>query len=285
MNVSVKAPAKINLVLDVAGRRDDGYHLLDTVFQTVGWYDRITVENTESGSVTLSSGTLELPPEESIAYRTAVGFCEVSGFHKGVHITLENHIPVRAGLGGASADAAGVLMALNRLAGDPLTAETLCQIGARLGADVPFCLMGGTARGTQTGTVLQPLEPLDEGWFVIVKPQEGVSTPEAYRLLDTKPSLFHPSAGAFCAALSAGDFEGMAVCVGNSFENALALPACAAAKQRLLKAGAAAACMSGSGSAVFGWFADEKTAKACAAGMTDYAQVHTCRPCSGILFE
>ena len=283
MSVSVKAPAKINLVLDVVGRREDGYHLLETVFQTIDWYDRITVEFADTIQVFCDGGA----PQDfsNTAYRAAAAFREYTGRQEGYRITVEKHIPMQAGLAGGSADAAGVLVALNRLTGENLPLETLCELGAKIGADVPFCIRGGTALGTGTGTDLWPLPAFNRGYFVIVKPVGGVSTPEAYRLVDAKTNLLHPSASAFCAALRNDDWDEMAALVGNSFEEALALPDCLAARDRLLESGAVAACMSGSGSAVFGLFRSHDKAAACAVEMAQhYAQVRVCQPCDGIVF-
>lgn len=284
MSIAVKAPAKINLVLDVVGRREDGYHLLQTVFQTVDWYDRITVDFADTIQVLCDGGA---PQDESnTAYRAASLFLEHTGRQEGYRITVEKNIPMQAGLAGGSADAAGTLVALNRLTNADLSLDTLCELGAKIGADVPFCIRGGTALGTGTGTTLQPLPAFEKGHIVIVKPTGGVSTPEAYRLVDATPNLFHPSVAAFCEALQNGDWAAMTTFVGNSFEQALALPDCLAARERLLQNGAAAACMSGSGSAVFGLFDSENTADKCASAMSQqYAQVCVCRPCAGIVFE
>lgn len=284
MSVTVKAPAKINLVLDVVGRREDGYHLLETVFQTVDWCDRITVDFADTTQV-LCDG--DAPQDESnTAYRAAMLFQEYTARKEQYCITVEKHIPMQAGLAGGSADAAGVLVALNHLTGANLSLDELCELGAKIGADVPFCIRGGTALGTGTGTDLQPLPAFETGYIVIVKPTGGVSTPEAYRLVDGKADLFHPSAHAFCEALKNGDFAAMAASVGNSFEDALCLPDSMTARDRLLKNGAAAACMSGSGSSVFGLFASRDTADACAAAMAQhYAQVRVCRPCAGIVLD
>lgn len=284
MSVTVKAPAKINLVLDVVGRRDDGYHLLETVFQTVDWYDHIAVDVADEMQVLCNGGA---PQDESnTAYRAAMLFRQHTARNECYRIVIKKQIPMQAGLAGGSADAAGVLLALNRLTGADLSLDALCKLGAKIGADVPFCIRGGTALGTGTGTELQPLPAFDKGCLVIVKPSGGVSTPEAYRLVDGKANLFHPSARAFCEALQNGDFAGMAAAVGNSFEDALCLTDSLAARERLLQNGADAACMSGSGSAVFGLFALRETAERCAAALSDhYAHVRVCRPCGGIVFD
>ncbi len=284
MSVTVNAPAKINLVLDVVGRREDGYHLLETVFQTVDWCDRITVEFADVTEVFCDGGA---PNDESnTAYRAAMLFKAHTAREEQYRVTVEKHIPMQAGLAGGSADAAGVLLALNRLTGAALSLDELCALGAKIGADVPFCIRGGTALGTGTGTELQPLPAFKTGIFVIAKPTGGVSTPEAYRLVDGKADLFHPSARAFCEALQNGDFAKMAAAIGNSFEDALCLPDSLAARDLLIQNGAAAACMSGSGSSVFGLFESQDAAERCASVMGQhYAQVRVCRPCSGIVFD
>ena len=159
MSVTVLAPAKINLALDVVGRREDGYHLLETVFQTVDWYDRITVEVADKTEVLCDGGA---PQDASnTAYRAAVLFAEYTKRDEQYRVTVEKHIPMQAGLAGGSADAAGTLVALNRLTGADLSVDDLCAIGAKIGADVPFCIRGGTMLGTGTGTDLSPLPALN----------------------------------------------------------------------------------------------------------------------------
>ncbi|MBQ9963660.1 MAG: 4-(cytidine 5'-diphospho)-2-C-methyl-D-erythritol kinase [Clostridia bacterium] len=281
MSVCVKAPAKINLVLDVVGKREDGYHVLETVFQSVDWYDRITVDYADTLCFTCNG---DLPQDASnTAYRAAVLFAEYIGERAAFRIDVEKHIPVQAGLAGGSADAAGTLVALNHLTGAGLSQAQLCDLANKVGADVPFCVMGGTAFATGTGDILTPLPALEQGFFVIVKPEGGVSTPEAYRLVDNAEKLFHPSAKTFCEALESGDVTAMAAAVGNTFEAALSLPACLAARDQLTENGAIAACMSGSGTAVFGWFTDRQTAENCTARLSPlYANVQVCQPCGGV---
>ncbi len=280
MSVCVKAPAKINLVLDVVGQREDGYHVLQTVFQSVDWYDRITVDYADTMCFTCDG---DVPQDASnTAYRAALLFAEHIGERAAYRIAVEKHIPAQAGLAGGSADAAGTLVALNYLTGAGLSQEELRALANKVGADVPFCVMGGTAFATGTGEQLTPLKPLDTGCFVIVKPEGGVSTPEAYGWVDTAKAGEHPSAQAFCEALQNGDVAAMAAAVGNTFEKALALPDCLKAKALLEEHGAMAACMSGSGTAVFGWFTERKAAEDCAAALAPlYAQVRVCRPCGG----
>ena len=282
MKITVKAPAKINLVLDVVGRRADGYHLLETVFQAVDWYDRITVESAKEMHFTCSGNAPQ--DERNTAYRAAVLFNERIGCTDAYHITIDKQIPMQAGLAGGSADAAGVLVALNQLHGEPLSVEQLCEIGAKIGADVPFCVVGGTVLATGVGEQLRPLPALAQGYVVIAKPTDGVSTPEAYRRLDAVQNLPHPSADACCNAIENGDFEAMARTVGNVFETALAIPSCTAIKEQLLQHGALAACMSGSGSAVFGLFREKTLAEQCAKQLP-FETVRVCRPCGGVIVE
>ncbi len=260
MSITLRAPAKLNLALDVTGRRDDGYHTLRTVMQTVDWCDTVTVDFTDDTAIHLTCDGGIPADESNIAYRAAALFREKTGSTQGVSVTVKKHIPSQAGMAGGSADGAAVLKALNELSGAPLAQEELLALGAKLGADVPFCLLGGTALATGIGTELTPLPPLAPCWFVVVKPEGGVSTPEAYRLLDSAPSLLHPDVDALCTAIKNNDLCGVIPCMGNSFEEPLALPCTADIVARLKKHGAAAALLTGSGSAVFGLFVEQSMA-------------------------
>ena len=283
-----KAYAKINLYLDVLGKREDGYHNILNVMTEVksdSFYDTVTVSKAEGRSMTCTDPTLTVG-EDNLCLKAAKAFFDALGSGDGCFIELDKHLPREAGLGGGSSDAAAVLRALNRLYDGVFTTEELCKIGAKIGADVPFCVKGGTVFATGTGEQMTELPPLTDGVFMIVKPQGGVSTPEAYRLVDAKADLLHPSASAFCEALKRGDTAAMMAAVGNSSEDALRLPSCLAAKEQLLRHGAGAACMSGSGSAVFGWFTDRARAEACADTMQHGdVQVRVCVPCRGVVLE
>ncbi len=287
MQVTVLAPAKINLSLDVTGKREDGYHFLQTVFQAVSWYDRITVEQLhEQSGIHLTCSDKTLQTAKNTAYRAAELFCGAVGLRGGVAVSVEKHIPQQAGLAGGSADAAGVLVALNELTGKPLSPQALLGLGANIGADVPFCLMGGTAYGTGTGTELTPLPPLASCYVVLVKPEGGVSTPEAYARLDNASALFHPDVAGMCGAIRAGDLAGVVARVGNSFQAPLALPETEVLCRTLTQNGAAVACLSGSGSAVFGLFYQQELAQQCAQRLQQkHPQTRFCVPCSGIIIE
>lgn len=286
MKVTALAPAKINLSLDVTGRREDGYHLLRSVMQTVSLYDTVTVSYGEDDRIVLHCDGGIPADEHNTAYKAAALFRQETGCTAGFVITVKKAIPSQAGLAGGSSDAAGVLAALNELTGAGLSTQALCRLGERIGADVPFCIHGGTVLCTGIGTRLTPQPPLPDCAVVIVKPNGGVSTPEAYRLLDDAPHLSHPDVEGQCAALRRGDLNGVCDRVGNSFEQPLQLPHTAAIRRSLTDGGAAASALSGSGSAVFGLFYDEETARCCARQLQrQYPQTAVCCPCSGIILQ
>ncbi len=286
MTIKALAPAKINLTLDVVGRRADGYHLLRSVMQTVSLYDTVTVTSTENTTIDLICDGGIPADMSNTAYKAAALFRETVGYSGGVAITVEKTIPSQAGLAGGSSDAAAVLVALNELTGAGLTVEQLCELGGRIGADVPLCIHGGTVLCTGIGTQLSPLPPLPPCAVVIVKPRGGVSTPEAYRLLDNASVLHHPDTDGMCRALAQRDLQGVAACVGNSFEQPLALPFTADIRDRLTDGGALASALSGSGSAVFGLFTDVESATVAARSLREYyPNTVVCRPCEGILLE
>ena len=174
MQVTVHAPAKINLTLDVVGRREDGYHLLESIFQTVDRRDTLTARRTSQGiSLTVAEGE-PCPMEKNTAYRAAQAFFAYTGLAGGVEMTLTKRIPQQAGMGGGSADAAAALLALDRLYDTRLTAEQLCELGLQVGADVPFCLVGGTAFVGGIGEEITSLSPLPDCHIVVAQPPEGV---------------------------------------------------------------------------------------------------------------
>lgn len=285
MSVTVLAPAKINLTLDVVGKRADGYHTLQTVMQTVSLYDRITVDYAAEGVTLQCDGGIPCDSTNT-AYKAAALFRDAIGYAGGFTVTVEKGIPSQAGLAGGSADAAGVLHALNRLTGAGLSVNDLCAIGGKIGADVPFCIHGGTVLCTDIGTVLTPVSPLPPCGIVIVKPEGGVSTPEAYRLLDAAEYLLHPNVAAQCEALARGDLRGIAAQVGNTFEQPLCLPETATIRRILAENGALASALSGSGSAVFGLFETEAQAASCVTAFGDrYPFAAACTPCEGVCFE
>ncbi len=244
--MNIKAYAKINLSLALTGVREDGYHTLHSVMQTVSLCDALSVELAETTVFTCSEPSLA--GEKNLCIKAAIGFYRETGLDGGARIHLEKHIPTGAGLGGGSADAAAVLRALNVLHGEPLTTERLLALGQTLGADVPFCLHGGKCLCTGIGEVLTPLPAGEPLYLVIAKGADGLSTPDMYRRMDAvRDTWSAPDRTGYF-----NDFEPVAESV---------LPDIAYLKRRLRELGATDAMMSGSGSAVFGIFETEEQTK------------------------
>ncbi len=247
--LKAKAYAKINLSLDIVGVRDDGYHLIKTVMQSISLHDVISVEKVGSG-ITVSCNIPYVPCDKrNIVYKCAERFFEHTKNSFGVHIDIQKNIPSQAGLGGGSADGAAVLVLLNKLCNNPLSVEELCQIGAKVGADIPFCIVGGCALCEGIGEVITPINSNLSLNLCIVKPDFGVSTVEAYKAFDSAEILSHPDTDAVIKSLEIGDNTALANNLVNVFEMDNRIDEI---KDFLVNAGAIASCMSGSGSAVFG---------------------------------
>lgn len=264
MKVSVKAYAKLNLTLDITGKREDGYHLLKTVMQSVSLYDTVTVRERSDGQISLSV-TGEEAPEDSTntAWKAAERFFEYTGVaNPGIGIKIDKNIPVGSGLAGGSADAAGVIIALDRIFGTRLDEDELCDIAEKVGADVPFCVTGGTALARGTGSILSFLPDLADCRIVIARGSAGMSTKEAYALFDAyEGELVMPDSDKMCEDICGGDIEEVADGLCNVFEQALGLEEPARLISILRENGALGAALTGSGSAVFGIFEDEENAQ------------------------
>ncbi|MBE6629425.1 MAG: 4-(cytidine 5'-diphospho)-2-C-methyl-D-erythritol kinase [Ruminococcaceae bacterium] len=265
------AYAKINLSLDVVGRRADGYHELVSVMQTVTLCDDLTFEKMKGEEILLSADLAQIAHADNLIVRAAKAYFAAARAQFGVKITLHKRIPMQAGLGGGSADAAATLRALNRLDGDRFSPEELCRIAVQIGADVPFCVMGGTRLCRGIGERMQETENRLSCSVVLVMADEGISTPEAFRALDEiygDFSALTPAAqlraDRLTDALEKGALDGAAEEIYNRFEEVIlpVRPHAAQMKQRLLAAGARVACMSGSGPALFALFEKEQEAKA-----------------------
>lgn len=265
MTMTAKAYAKINLTLDVVGRRDDGYHLLKTVMQSVSLHDSISITSTGNCDITVHTSNSKIADDKSnLAYKAAAAFFEASGISsKGISIDITKNIPIQAGLAGGSADAAGVLYLLNRMYNTNMNHEKLCLIGEKLGADVPFCLTGGTVLCEGIGEKLTPLPNIPECFILIAKPDGGVSTAEAYRAVDSLPEDEYPHHDRFIESIHRGDIKTASSLLYNKFEEALQLPSNAVIRTAASDCGALGACMTGSGSSVFAIFDDELLAKSC----------------------
>jgi len=261
--IIVAAPAKVNLTLDVTEKRADGYHTVCSVMQSISLCDRLTLTPHESIRLTCSDANLSCG-EDNLAVRAARLFFAQTGLHGGVTIDLEKKIPMQAGLGGGSSDAAAVLFGLNELYAAGLSTGQLCEMGAALGADVPFALAGGTKRAEGIGTKLHDAPALHSSLcFVVVKPQAGSATQGAYAALDACAQLDHPDTEAMLRALEKNDSAAVAAALGNVFEQVCDAQTLQNYKARFARSGALSSLLCGSGSAVFGLFDDEEKALDC----------------------
>lgn len=266
MKVAYKAAAKINLMLDILTRLDNGYHSLFMLMQSVDLCDIVSVETADDKSITITSTEDAIPCDKrNIAYKAAETFFNSTGIENdGIKIHIEKHIPFAAGMAGGSADGAAVIAALNEIYGTNLSERELCAIGVKVGADVPFCLIGGTCVAQNVGEILSPLPALEDCFIVLAKPERGVSTKEAYDAFDSAPSIRHLDTCGMLYAASQGDLYGICKRTKNVFEQLIEVPERVPIKSVLNKYGALTACMSGSGPTVYGIFDDESKAQAAA---------------------
>lgn len=262
--MKLKANAKINLLLDITGIKKNGYHSLFTIMQSVSLGDIITVEKTEGEEITVSCDVEGVPTDSSnIVYKCADKFFQYAGIaeNKGVHIHIEKVTPFGAGMGGGSADGAAVLVALNKIFGTDYPEKVLCRIGVQVGADIPFCIVGGTALCLDTGAIVAPLSDIEDYYIAIVKPEDSVSTKEAYGAIDALPNMKHPKNQEMLELLSDGNIDDALKLCSNVFEQALEVAGRVDVKDICNKNGAVASCMTGSGSAVFGIFKNKANAE------------------------
>ena len=260
------AYAKLNLTLDVLGRREDGYHDLRMVMQTVSLTDRLTIETGGEPGVRVRTDLAFLPADGgNLAAAAARRYWEATGrTPEGLTIRIDKRIPVCAGLAGGSSDAAAVLRWMSEYYGDGLSRAELAEIGQTVGSDVPYCVLGGTALAEGRGEVLTPLPALPACWFVLCKPPFPVSTPELFRAVDGAKLRCHPDTRGMLDALERQDLSGVAQRLYNVFEDVLPprkRAAVAEIRSQLLEHGALGACMSGTGPTVFGMFRDEAGAR------------------------
>lgn len=276
--VVVRAPAKLNLALDVTGLTPDGYHTLDMIMQAVTLYEE--VEIARSSGYSLRCPQSRIPSnDKNTATRAASVFFTETGLLAGADITVHKKVPVRAGMAGGSADAAAVLVGLNELYNARLPLGELARLGTMVGADVPFSLLGGTARVGGIGNLLQPLPPLPCCWFVVGMPRDGVSTPAAFARYDQVGSPVHPNIDAAATAVQAGDLAGLAGQMQNALEYASGDAQTASIRRVLDENGALASLMTGSGAAVYGLFAAQMAAENAAEALrTVVPQVFVVQP-------
>ena len=282
-NIKVKAYGKINLLLDIIGRRQDGYHMLNTVMQTVSVYDtlELSVDADSPEGIEIICDKEGFPLDSSnLIWKAAEMFKEYTGISFGgkLIIKVEKNLPSQAGMGGGSADCAAMLKAMNTFFCTLKDEDELCELGAKLGADVPFCIKGGTRLCQGVGEITNKLPSIDCA-FVIVKPDVSVSTPEAYKRYDLMKSPPRSHLDYFLKSLASGNVFSTSIYLFNVFEAAIDLPEIADAKQALKDAGALNTLMTGSGSAVFGVFENEDLAGDAAAKLEGkYSYCEVCIP-------
>lgn len=255
--------AKINLTLDVLGKRPDGYHDVEMIMQTVSLYDMIIVDKCDEG-IEITTNLKFLPTNENnIAYKAAREFFSYTGVNKGCKIMIHKNIPVAAGLAGGSGNAAAVLCSLDKLYNTNLTLDELKEIGVKLGADVPYCITGGTALATGIGEIIAPLPSLPKCCILMVKPPVSVSTGAIYSQIDSAEITSHPDTNAMIDAIVNGEICQIAKNLSNVMGTVTETmhPIIKGIKNKMIKNGALGAVMSGSGPTVFGIFPDYETAK------------------------
>lgn len=261
--IEIFAYAKINLFLDIQKKREDGYHDIISVMQTVDWCDKIYLRRNDEKKIHLTCSEPQLPTDEkNTAYKAAKLFLERIQSRDGWDIIIEKHIPHEAGMAGGSADAAATLKGLNRIYKEPLSERELLELGKQIGADVPFCIVGGTKLTMGIGEQMDPFPPMPDCFLVCAKMGEGISTPRAYMELDKRHADFKEyfphteTLDILRRSFDAASLRGMTEGTYNIFEEVTAEkhPAVKMLKQRLREQGAIAAMMSGSGPSVFGVF-------------------------------
>ncbi len=278
--LKVKAYGKINLMLDIVGKRQDGYHILNTVMQSVDCYDILDIELTDGEGVELICDKEGFPTDEqNLIYKAIIAFAKHTGIDYGKHfkITVEKNLPSMAGMGGGSADCAAMLNALNFLFGTNLFDDELGRIGVTIGADVPFCLVGGTQLCQGIGEIVHRL-PSPPCKFLIIKPDAGISTPAAYKAYDEIVNPKRCSTDTFVKALGSGNLYSLCANMFNALEYAACPDEVTKAKEDLQKAGALQTLMTGSGSAVFGVFDNDEMLKAAYDSISGYSYKTICVP-------
>lgn len=263
MEIKVNAYAKINLLLDIVATRTDGYHDLFMIMQSIGLHDTVTVTQNKSKKITITCNIDDIPlDEKNIAYKAARAFFDaVNVKNTGINIDIFKRIPHAAGLAGGSADGAGVLVALNELFKTELTADQLCEIGVKIGADVPFCIKGGTLLAQGIGDVLNKVKPLRKCYILIAKPDCGVNTGYAYKQFDEVGKVHTPDKLGMLCAMQSRDLEDISRRMENVFEQFIEVPNKVEIKEIMRENGAMGVCMSGSGPTVFGIFESKENAE------------------------
>ena len=263
--MKIRAYAKVNISLDVVGKREDGYHLLRMIMQNIDLYDEIIVEK-QSRDITIECNKNYVPTDSrNLAYKAAVAFKERYNISEGLKIKILKNIPVSAGLAGGSTDAAAVLKLMNKIFEVNAPKEELMELGLKLGADIPYCIQGGTALCEGVGEVITPLKSFKDKIIVLVKPSFGVSTKEVYKNFDMEKVKKHPETEALIKAMAEDDLRYVAYNMRNLLENVTLKKhkVLISLKEEMNKYGAINSMMSGSGPTVFAFFDDMLKAQKC----------------------
>ncbi|SHI44098.1 4-diphosphocytidyl-2-C-methyl-D-erythritol kinase [Butyrivibrio fibrisolvens DSM 3071] len=262
--ITRKAYAKINLGLDVTGRRDDGYHIVRMIMQNVDIYDTLTFEKNDLGKIRLTANKDTIPTDEhNLIYKVCALLMEKYDIKDGVDVHLEKRIPVAAGMAGGSTDGAAAFYGMKELFDLPITQEEMCEMAVKLGADIPYCIMGGTMLSEGIGEVLTALPDMPDCYILVGKPDINVSTGWVYTELDSKEIEFHPDIDGMCDAIGSGDLGGVCQRLSNVLEPVTKSKYDIIGKIEALMedGGAVRSIMTGSGPTVFGIFDDEDKLK------------------------
>ncbi|MBE6065532.1 4-(cytidine 5'-diphospho)-2-C-methyl-D-erythritol kinase [Clostridium cochlearium] len=275
--MKIKAYAKINLSLDVVGVREDGYHLLEMVMQTIDLYDTVHL-NIKNNGIKINSNNLNIPLDNrNLAYKAAKIFKDTFNIKEGADIYIEKNIPIEAGLAGGSSDAAAVLRGLRDIFLPNLSNEELAKIGVKIGADVPYCIYGGTALCEGIGEKITQLNSFKDQYLVLVKPDFGISTKDVYNSIDKKQIINHPNTKEIVRAVNENNLKMLCDNMINVLEIVTLdeIDDLKSIKEALLKYGAMGVQMTGSGPTIFGFFSCEDAAKECYEKIkTRYSEVY-----------
>ena len=265
-SIELKSRAKINLSIDVLGKREDGYHLVEMIMQTIDLYDIIKIKEIEIDEININSNSSDIPlNENNIVYKAAKVLKDQFNIKNGVEIFIEKNIPVSAGLAGGSTDAAAVLKVMNKLFNVNATEEELMELGLKLGADIPYCIHGGTALCEGIGEIITPIKPFRDKIVVLVKPAFGVSTKEVYKNFNLEKVKQHPKTAEIINAIENDDLNFVASNMKNLLENVTLRKhkILIKIKEEMNACGAINSMMSGSGPTVFAFFDDMLKAQRC----------------------
>ena len=281
MKLNAYAPAKINLGLEILSKRHDGYHNVDMIMQSINLFDEVTLEETFDGKISVfNEKNASCPQNEDIAFKCAdLFFKETKVPFSGIKIHIKKNIPISAGLAGGSADGAAVLALLNRMYDEKVYLNDLLKMGEKIGADIPFCILGGTARAKGKGTEIKKIPAFDNYFLVLTKPGISVCTKTAYALFDSAQVKEFRNFDKMEKSLKNSDFSGFSSSLFNRFEELVESSEVFNIKKKMINLGAASSLMSGSGPSVYGVFEDEVAACECFSEVKKlYPQTFLCRP-------